>query len=151
MQFSGVYDLTAVSADAPGNLRLCTPKLGLRLAKKTVNQDDVSAYHLFYADGIAAPRTDITFFDFPTRPEKRGNNTVTRTGMRVAGEASLRWWQEQLNKAKVEAGDIVERDCRVTLDFEDPEGQRLALVDDDARTQRRAVRDRRRRTWICRR
>jgi glyoxalase family protein len=130
MQLSGIHHLTAVSADAPGNLRFYTKVLGLRLVKKTVNQDDTSAYHLFYADGVAAPGTDITFFDFPTRPEQRGNNTVTRTGIRVAGEASLRWWRERLTAEKMRRGDIVERDGRLTLDFEDPEGQRLALVDD---------------------
>ncbi|HET7848798.1 MAG TPA: VOC family protein, partial [Pseudolabrys sp.] len=130
MQLLGVHHLTAVSADAPGNVRFYTRQLGLRLVKKTVNQDDVSAYHLFYADGVAAPGTDITFFDFRTLREKRGNNTVTRTGMRIAGEAALRWWHERLKGAGVSVGEIVERDGRLTLDFEDPEGQRLALVDD---------------------
>jgi glyoxalase family protein len=88
MQLSGIHHLTAVSADAPGNLRFYTQVLGLRLVKKTVNQDDTSAYHLFYADGLASPGSDITFFDFPAPPEKYGNNSITRTGMRVAGEAS---------------------------------------------------------------
>jgi glyoxalase family protein len=130
MQLLGVHHLTAVSADAPGNVRFYTQQLGLRLVKKTVNQDDVSAYHLFYADGKANPGTDLTFFDFRTLPEKRGNNTVTRTGMRVAGEAALRWWRSRLKKAGVAVSEIGERDGRLTLDFEDPEGQRLALVDD---------------------
>ncbi len=67
MQLSGIHHLTAVSADAPGNKSFYTETLGMRLVKKTVNQDDVSAYHLFYADGIAAPGSDLTFFDFPTR------------------------------------------------------------------------------------
>lgn len=130
MQLSGIHHLTAVSADAPGNLRFYTQVMGLRLVKKTVNQDDVSAYHLFYADGVAAPGTDITFFDFPTGPEKRGNNTVTRTGFRVNGEASLAWWRERLKEQGVTVGEIVARDGRATLDFEDPEGQRLSLIDD---------------------
>jgi glyoxalase family protein len=130
MQLSGIHHLTAVSADAPGNLRFYTQVLGLRLVKKTVNQDDTSAYHLFYADGLASPGSDITFFDFPAPPERHGNNSITRTGMRVAGEASLRWWQERLKKASVTVGDIVERDGRLTLDVTDPEGQRLALVND---------------------
>jgi glyoxalase family protein len=130
MQLSGIHHLTAVSADAPGNLHFYTRVLGLRLVKKTVNQDDVSAYHLFYADGMAAPGTDITFFDFRTKREKRGNNTVTRTGLRVADGASLHWWQERLKAHGVKAGDIIERDGRLTLDLEDPEGQRLALVED---------------------
>jgi glyoxalase family protein len=130
MQLSGIHHLTAVSADAPGNLRFYRQVLGLRLVKKTVNQDDVSAYHLFYADGMASPGSDITFFDFGTLPAKHGNNTVTRTGFRVAGEVSLRWWQEWLRDQGVNSSDIGERDGRLSLDFEDPEGQRLALVDD---------------------
>ena len=65
MQLIGIHHLTAVSADAPGNVRFYTQVLGMRLVKKTVNQDDVSAYHLFYADGEARPGTDITFFDWP--------------------------------------------------------------------------------------
>lgn len=130
MQLLGVHHLTAVSADAPGNVRFYSKVLGLRLVKKTVNQDDVTAYHLFYADGVAAPGTDITFFDFPAAPEKRGNNTVTRTGFRVAGEAALKFWQARFKEQNVKAAEIVERDGRLTLDFEDPEGQRLALVDD---------------------
>jgi glyoxalase family protein len=130
MQLSGVHHLTAVSADARGSLRFYTNVLGLRLVKKTVNQDDTSAYHLFYADGMASPGTDITFFDFPTLPEKRGNNTVTRTGFRVAGEQNLQWWRARLAEMKVKHGEIAERDGRATLDFEDPEGQRLALIDD---------------------
>jgi glyoxalase family protein len=111
-------------------VKFYTKLLGLRLVKKTVNQDDVSAYHLFYADGLASPGSDITFFDFPTLPEKHGNNSITRTGMRVSGEASLRWWRDRLSKAAVTVGDIVERDGRLTLDVIDPEGQRIALVDD---------------------
>jgi glyoxalase family protein len=130
MQLSGIHHLTAVSADASANKAFYTGALGMRLVKKTVNQDDVSAYHLFYADGIAAPGSDLTFFDFPTRPEQRGNNTITRTGLRVNGEAALRFWRERLQATKAKVGEIAERDGRLTLDFEDPEGQRLALVDD---------------------
>ncbi len=130
MQLSGIHHLTAVSADAPGNVKFYSKLLGLRLVKKTVNQDDVSAYHLFYADGVASPGSDMTFFDFPTAREKRGNNTISRTGMRVSGEAALRFWHERLKAGGVAVGEIMERDGRLTLDFEDPEGQRLALVDD---------------------
>lgn len=130
MQLTGIHHLTAVSADAPGNLGFYTGVLGLRLIKKTVNQDDVSAYHLFYADGLASPGSDITFFDFPTKRERSGNHTITRTGLRVAGRPSLEWWRQRLADAKVPVGEIVERDGRLTLDIEDPEGQRLSLVDD---------------------
>jgi glyoxalase family protein len=64
----------------------------MRLVKRTVNQDDTSAYHLFYADGLASPGSDLTFFDWPVGRERRGGNSVTRTGLRVSGAASLEWW-----------------------------------------------------------
>src|SRR5664280_1149316 len=92
MQLTGIHHLTAISAKPRENLAFYTGVLGMRLVKKTVNQDDVSAYHLFYADGKANPGSDITFFDFPTQREQRGNNTITRTGFRVDGEATLEWW-----------------------------------------------------------
>jgi glyoxalase family protein len=102
----------------------------MRLVKKTVNQDDVSAYHLFYADGKANPGTDLTFFDFPAPAERRGSNSISRTGLRVAGEGSLGYWRDRLRKAGGVTGDVTQVDGRLTLPFEDGEGQRLVLVDD---------------------
>src|SRR3990170_5231576 len=130
MQLLGIHHLTAVSADAPGNLAFYTQTLGMRLVKKTVNQDDVSAYHLFYADGMANPGTDLTFFDFPAAPEQRGSNSISRTGLRVASEETLGYWRDRLKQAGGVTGDVVEVDGRLTLPFEDGEGQRLVLVDD---------------------
>ena len=130
MQLKGIHHLTAISADAPGNRRFYEGVLGMRLVKKTVNQDDVSAYHLFYADGLATPGTDITFFDWPAAPERRGTHSIARTALRVAGAKTLDWWKEHLAEHRVKHGEIAERDGRLTLDFEDPEGQRLSLVDD---------------------
>ena len=75
MQLTGIHHLTAISAKPRENLAFYTGLLGMRLVKKTVNQDDVSAYHLFYADGKANPGTDLTFFDFPAAPERRGTNS----------------------------------------------------------------------------
>ena len=130
MQLTGIHHLTAVSANAPGNLRFYTQVMGMRLIKKTVNQDDVSAYHLFYGDGVASPGSDLTFFDFRVGPECRGNNAITRTGLRVSGHDTLKWWRKHLADAGTTVGEIGERDGRFTLDFEDPEGQRLSLIDD---------------------
>ncbi|KRR27512.1 ring-cleaving dioxygenase [Bradyrhizobium retamae] len=129
MQLGGIHHLTAISAKPRENLAFYTGLLGMRLVKKTVNQDDVSAYHLFYADGKANPGTDLTFFDFPAAPERRGTNSISRTGLRVAGE-TLGYWRDRLKKAGGVTGDIVEVDGRLTLPFEDTEGQRLVLVDD---------------------
>jgi glyoxalase family protein len=130
MQLTGIHHLTAISAKPLENLAFYTGVLGMRLVKKTVNQDDVSAYHLFYADGKANPGTDLTFFDFPAPPERRGANSISRTGLRVAGEKSLGYWRDRLSKAGGHTGDVIEVDGRLTLPFEDGEGQRLVLVDD---------------------
>lgn len=133
MQLLGFHHLTAVTADAPGNRRFYVDTLGLRLVKKSVNQDDVSAYHLFYADGVATPGTDITFFDWPVGREHRGTHSISRTGFRVNGTDALAYWRDRLRTAGVTVGEIEEVDGRQTLEFEDPEGQRLAFVDDEGR------------------
>src|SRR5882672_2883630 len=99
MQLTGIHHLTAISAKPRENLAFYTGLLGMRLVKKTVNQDDVSAYHLFYADGKANPGTDLTFFDFPAAPEGRGTNSISRTGLRVAGEKTLGYWRDRLTTA----------------------------------------------------
>jgi glyoxalase family protein len=130
MQLTGIHHLTAISAKPRENLAFYTGLLGMRLVKKTVNQDDVSAYHLFYADGEANPGTDLTFFDFPAAPERRGTNSISRTGLRVAGEKTLGFWRDRLKQAGGHTGDVIEVDGRLTLPFEDGEGQRLVLVDD---------------------
>src|SRR6266478_5833870 len=130
MQLTGIHHLTAISAKPRENLAFYTGLLGMRLVKKTVNQDDVSAYHLFYADGKANPGTDLTFFDFPAAAERRGTNSISRTGLRVAGEDSLKYWHDRLKQAGSHVGDITAVDGRLTLPFEDQEGQRLVLGDD---------------------
>ena len=130
MQLTGFHHLTAVTADAPRNHAFYTQTLGLRLVKKTVNQDDVSAYHLFYADGLASPGTDITFFDWPVQRERRGTRSIVRTGLRVRDAQTLEWWRQRFESQGVVHGRIIERDRRPTLDFEDFEGQRLSLVVD---------------------
>ena len=127
MQLTGIHHLTAVTADAPGNHSFYTQMLGMRLVKRTVNQDDVSAYHLFYADAVGSPGTDLTFFDWPTPPERRGTRSIVRTGLRVATVASVDYWAGRLG------GTVVDRDGRPTLDVEDPEGQRLSIVADGGR------------------
>ncbi len=131
MDLTGIHHLTAITADAPANKQFYTGTLGLRLVKKTVNQDDTSAYHLFYADGKATPGTDLTFFDWPTGPEHRGTHSISRTGLRVA-EGSFDYWACRLADAGRTLGDIATLDGRATLDFEDPEGQRFRLTADGA-------------------
>ncbi|NTU80129.1 MAG: ring-cleaving dioxygenase [Chloroflexales bacterium] len=131
MELLGIHHLTAVSANIRENHHFYTRTMGMRLVKRSVNQDDVRAYHLFYADAKGTPGTDLTFFDWPVPRERRGTRAIIRTSLRVAGLESLTWWSQHLGELGVSAGEIVERDGRLTLDVEDPEGQRLALVDDD--------------------
>ena len=130
LELTGIHHLTAITAHARENVRFYTQVLGLRLVKKTVNQDDVSAYHLFYGDGQASPGSDITFFDWPAAPERRGTHSVVRTAFRVEGEASLHWWKSHLEGQGVATSTVAERAGHMSLDFEDPEGQRLRLVND---------------------
>lgn len=129
MDLTGIHHLTAITADAPGNNRFYTDTLGLRRVKKTVNQDDTSAYHLFFADGAGSPGTDLTFFDWPVARERRGTNSISRTGLRV-NEPSLDFWAGRLRDKGLTVGDIATLDGRGSLDFEDPEGQRFRLTAD---------------------
>ena len=130
MELLGIHHLTAISARIRDNHRFYTSTLGMRLVKRSVNQDDVSAYHLFYADAKGSPGTDLTFFDWPMPREARGTRSIVRTHLRVDGEATLAFWAEHLREHGVRASPVVERDGRLVLDFEDGEGQRLALIDD---------------------
>ena len=128
MQLGGIHHLTAVTANVANNHAFYTQTLGMRLVKKSVNQDDVSAYHLFYADGEATPGTDLTFFDWPVPREMRGTNSIVRTGLRIGSEASLSWWLDHFKRQSVPHRDPTERAGRATVDFEDFEGQRFCLV-----------------------
>jgi glyoxalase family protein len=128
----GFHHLTAITANAPQNHNFYTKVVGLRMVKKTVNQDDTSAYHLFYADGLGSAGTDITFFDWPAPLERRGTNAIVRTGLRIKGEAAFAWWSDHLAKNKVSAQKVIEENGRQVLHFEDFEGQRLSLVNDES-------------------
>src|SRR3954447_14709029 len=130
MDLTGIHHLTAISAAISENHRFYTQTLGMRLVKRSVNQDDVSSYHLFYADAKGSPGTDLTFFDWPAPRERRGTRSIVRTCLRVKGRDTLTWWLAHFHQAGVSHREIVEHDPRLTLTFEDPEGQRLALIDD---------------------
>ena len=124
MDLIGIHHLTAISADIRANHEFHTRVLGMRLVKRSVNQDDVSAYHLFYADAIGSPGTDLTYFDWPLPPERRGTRSIVRTHLRVRG-SSLDWWAARLRDAGVHTSEPFVRDGRATLDSE---GLPVALV-----------------------
>ena len=128
----GLHHVTAVTADARRNLTFYTRILGLRLVKQTVNQDDVSAYHLFYADDLGQPGTELTFFEWAHVPPARpGAGAVTETALRVLGDAgTLELWREWFDRHGVTHGAVEPAFIagRPGLSFEDPEGQRLRLI-----------------------
>ena len=129
LQLGGLHHVTAVTGNAAANVTFYTQILGMRLVKKTVNQDDVSAYHLFYADAAGNPGTELTFFDWPhTIPNLPGVGTVAATVFWVADLAALDWWQRRFSELGIAHAAIVERAGRLTLPFSDPEGQSLELV-----------------------
>lgn len=131
LELGGLHHVTAVTARAAENVAFYTNVLGLHLVKKTVNQDDVSAYHLFYADAEGNAGTEVTFFDWAGSPQNRaGAGEVAAVALRVGGEGTLEWWASRLRDHGVVHGTIGERDGWMTLPFTDPEGQRLELVDD---------------------
>ena len=124
----GLHHVTAVTGRVAGNFAFYQGVLGMRLVKKTVNQDDTEAYHLFYADEQGRPGTELTFFDWPhAGPVQAGAGTVVETALRVTGgRAALEHWWQRLGQR---AGGIEEgADGSASLAFADPEGQRLRLV-----------------------
>jgi glyoxalase family protein len=131
MNLGGLHHVTAVTSDASRNVAFYTDLLGLRLVKKTVNQDDVSAYHLFYGDERGRAGTEMTFFDWSFAGRHvPGAGMISTTAFRVPSREALDWWVRRFDKHDVAHGEIVERGDRAILPFTDSEGQRLELVDD---------------------
>ena len=131
MNLNGIHHVTSVSKRIGLNADFYTRVLGLRLVKKSVNQDDVSAYHLFYADKVGSPGTDMTFFDWPQIiADRRGTDSITATAFRVNGRQALDYWVGRFTDQGVQHQGIETFAGRDILRFEDPEGQRLVLVDD---------------------
>ncbi len=124
MRLEGIHHVTAITADGPRNVDFYARVLGLRLAKKTVNQDDPTAYHLFYTGETGHYGSDLTFFEYPgTRQGSAGTGMVHRVVYRVASAESLTFWQERLR------GEGIEAELHATsLRFEDPEGMGLELA-----------------------
>ncbi len=140
MQLGGLHHITAITGDASLNVAFYTQVMGLHMVKKTVNQDDVSAYHLFYGDELGGPGTELTFFDWPMAgPQRPGAGTISAIAFGVTGREALEWWMQRFEQFKVQHEGIQERgeDKKAVLAFHDPEGQRLELVDDEGRMQNR--------------
>ncbi len=133
MQLGGIHHVTAVTGNASRNVAFYTQVLGMRLTKKTVNQDDVSAYHLFYGDELGRPGTDLTFFEWPDIGYHRsGIGSISMISLGVTGQDAHHWWLKRFDDLNVSHDGIQTRgeDGLLVLPFYDPEGQRLELVSD---------------------
>lgn len=118
MRLEGLHHITAITGDAPGNVEFYAGVLGLRMVKKTVNQDDPTVYHLFYADERGDPGSDITFFEYPGAARGRaGAGMVHRVVWRVSGEEALSFWEQRLHAHGTDSHRSTEG-----LQFSDPEG-----------------------------
>ncbi|MCY9592246.1 ring-cleaving dioxygenase [Paenibacillus chitinolyticus] len=132
MELKGIHHVSAITAQAPENFEFYTKVLGLRLVKKTVNQDDISVYHLFYGDEKGNPGTELTFFEIPMAARNReGVSSISAASLRVAGDEALSWWKKRFTEFGVDHDEIQDRAGRATLAFRDFEGQRLILVSDE--------------------
>jgi glyoxalase family protein len=123
MKLEGIHHVTAITADAPGNVDFYTRVLGLRLVKKTVNQDDPTVYHLFYADEKGSAGSDLTFFEYPGLPRGRaGAGMVHTVAWRVGSDDALSFWTDRLAAEGVDVEPDGDR-----LRFADPEGMGLEI------------------------
>jgi glyoxalase family protein len=123
VKLEGIHHITAITADAPRNVDFYTRVLGLRLVKKTVNQDDPTVYHLFYADDLGSAGADLTFFEYPGLDRGRaGAGMVYRIVWRIGSAEALRFWERRLRGEKI----VVTRDG-ASIRFDDPEGLELEL------------------------
>jgi glyoxalase family protein len=124
MRLDGIHHVTCITADAPRNVDFYTRVLGLRLVKKSVNQDDPSVYHLFYADEAGDAGSDITFFEYPSaQPGRAGAGMVHTVVWRVASSEALEFWADRLGSE----GHAVEPEGD-SLHFANPEGLQHELV-----------------------
>jgi glyoxalase family protein len=123
VQLEGVHHVTCIAGDAPANVEFYAGELGLRMVKKTVNQDDPTVYHLFYADERGSAGADMTFFEYPGAPRGRaGDGMVHTVSFRVGSEESLDFWASRVGGSRSDG----------SLRFEDPEGLTLELLVDDS-------------------
>ncbi|MHA6261210.1 ring-cleaving dioxygenase [Sporosarcina sp. CAU 1771] len=128
----GIHHVTAITSSAEKNYEFFTYVLGMRLVKKTVNQDDIQTYHLFFADDKGSAGTDMTFFDFPGIPKgTHGTNEVYKTAFRVPTDAALDYWLKRFEKYEVKNEGIKEVFGKKTISFVDFDDQQYMLISDE--------------------
>ena len=134
MKLEGIHHVSAITANADKNHDFFTRILGMRLVKKSVNQDNTSSYHLFYADAVGTPGTDMTYFDIPMAGKTYpGVSSISNTAFRVKSEEALDYWVRRFQEYEVPHGQIELKFNRPSLEFQDFEGSRLTLTVDDGK------------------
>ncbi|MCM3571421.1 ring-cleaving dioxygenase [Neobacillus mesonae] len=132
MKLLGLHHVSILTGKAEKNFEFYTKILGMRLVKKSVNQDNTKSYHLFYADAEGSPGTDITFFDIPGLGHSyHGTSDISTVSLRVPSTDSLNFWQDRFTQYGIEHGKIEKRANRDTLSFKDFDETRLILVADN--------------------
>ncbi|WP_174615510.1 ring-cleaving dioxygenase [Virgibacillus ihumii] len=128
----GMHHVTAITSSAEKNYEFFTYVLGMRLVKKTVNQDDIKTYHLFFADDEGNAGTDMTFFDFPGIPKgSHGTNEIFKTSFRVPSDEALEYWEKRFDRLEVKHKGIKEQFGTKTLSFVDFDDQNYQLISDE--------------------
>lgn len=128
----GVHHVTAITSSAEENYKFFTYTLGMRLVKKTVNQDDIQTYHLFFADDEGNAGTDMTFFDFPGIPKgSHGTDEIYRTAFRVPSDEALNYWVKRFDRLNVTHEGITEQFGVKVLSFVDFDDQKYQLISDE--------------------
>ena len=131
-ELKGIHHVTAITSSAEKNYDFFTNVLGMRLVKKTVNQDDIQTYHLFFADDKGSAGTDMTFFDFPgIQKGVHGTNEIAKTSFRVPADAALDYWVKRCDRLKVAHTGIKEQFGKKTLSFADFDEQQYQLISDE--------------------
>lgn len=131
-QLKGVHHVTAITSSAEKNYGFFTHTLGMRLVKKTVNQDDIQTYHLFFADDTGSPGTDMTFFDFPGISKGRhGTNEIAKTSFRVSSDAAIDYWVKRFDRLGVKHNGINTQFGKKTISFVDFDDQQYQLISDE--------------------
>ncbi|WP_027962979.1 ring-cleaving dioxygenase [Halalkalibacillus halophilus] len=128
----GIHHVTAITSSAEKNYEFFTYVLGMRLVKKTVNQDDIQTYHLFFADDEGNPGTDMTFFDFPGIPKgQHGTNEIYRTAFRVPSDEALTYWEDRFERMEVKHFGVEEQFGKKVINFVDFDEQQYQLISDE--------------------
>ncbi|KHD85454.1 glyoxalase [Heyndrickxia ginsengihumi] len=131
-ELKGIHHVTAITSSAEKIYDFFTYILGMRLIKKSVNQDDIQAYHLFFADDVGNAGTDMTFFDFPGIPKGvHGTNEISKTSFRVPSDAALYYWVSRFDRFEVKHSGIKEQFGKKTLSFVDFDDQQYQLISDE--------------------